>query len=79
MYKAIEIQAPNHLKLKHGYTSIFLAGSIEMGQAEEWQRKIIDSVPTNQSYSLIQDVMIGIQHGGKQRKTLDLLNKLSGN
>ena len=45
MYKSIEIQAPNHLKLKHGYTSIFLAGSIEMGKAEQWQQKIIQSVP----------------------------------
>ena len=44
MYKTIEIQAPNHLKLKHNYTSIFLAGSIEMGKAEEWQKKIITSV-----------------------------------
>jgi hypothetical protein len=45
MYNAIEIQAPNHLKLRHGYTTIFLAGSIEMGKAEDWQRKIIESVP----------------------------------
>jgi len=45
MYDTIEIQAPHHLKLKHGYTTIFLAGSIEMGKAEEWQKKIITSVP----------------------------------
>lgn len=45
MYNSIEIQAPNHLKLKQGYTSIFLAGSIEMGKAEQWQQKIIQSVP----------------------------------
>lgn len=44
MYKSIEIQAPKTLKLKHNYTSIFLAGSIEMGKAEEWQKKIVDSV-----------------------------------
>ena len=44
MYKTIEIQAPNHLKLQHNYVSIFLAGSIEMGKAEEWQKKIITSV-----------------------------------
>lgn len=37
MYKSVEIQAPNNLKLQHRYTSIFLAGSIEMGKAEEWQ------------------------------------------
>lgn len=45
MYKSIEIQAPNHLKLKHHFTSIFLAGSIEMGKAEEWQKKVVESVP----------------------------------
>ena len=44
MYKTIEIQAPNHLKLQHNYVTIFLAGSIEMGKAEEWQKKIIASV-----------------------------------
>ena len=43
--KAIEIQAPNPLKLKKGYTSIFLAGSIEMGKAVEWQSKLIKAVP----------------------------------
>lgn len=43
--KSIEIQAPKTLKLKHNYLSIFLAGSIEMGKAEEWQKKIVDSVP----------------------------------
>lgn len=45
MYKSIEIQAPNQLKLKHNFTSIFLAGSIEMGKAEEWQKEIVESVP----------------------------------
>ena len=45
VYKSIEIQAPNTLKLKHDYLSIFLAGSIEMGKAVEWQKKIVDSVP----------------------------------
>jgi len=44
MYQTYEIQPPNHLKLRHNYTSIFLAGSIEMGKAEEWQKKIITSV-----------------------------------
>lgn len=44
MYNTIEIQPPNTLKLKHNYTSIFLGGSIEMGKAEEWQKKIITSV-----------------------------------
>lgn len=41
---AIEIQAPNDLKTKDGYKTIFLAGSIEMGKAEEWQKKIVDSL-----------------------------------
>ncbi len=45
MYESVEIQAPNHLKLKHNYKTIFLAGSIEMGKAEEWQKKIVESVP----------------------------------
>lgn len=45
MYKSIEIQAPNHLKLKHNYKTIFLAGSIEMGKATEWQKKVVNSVP----------------------------------
>jgi hypothetical protein len=45
MYKALEVQAPHNLLLRHNYTTIFLAGSIEMGKAEDWQRKIIDSVP----------------------------------
>lgn len=44
MTKSIEIQAPHQLKLKHGFTSIFLAGSIEMGKAEEWQQKIVETV-----------------------------------
>jgi hypothetical protein len=43
--KSIEIQAPHDLKIKTNYTTIFLAGSIEMGKAEEWQKKIVDSVP----------------------------------
>jgi len=45
MYKSVEIQAPNHLKLQHHYTTIFLAGSIELGKAEEWQKTIVNSVP----------------------------------
>ncbi len=44
MYKTIEIQPPNHFTLDDNYISIFLAGSIEMGKAEEWQKKIITSV-----------------------------------
>lgn len=43
--KAIEVQAPNNLKLKKGYKTVFLAGSIEMGKAVEWQQKLIDALP----------------------------------
>jgi len=42
--KAIEVQAPNELQTKEGYTTVFLAGSIEMGKAEEWQKKVIESL-----------------------------------
>jgi hypothetical protein len=42
--KMIEIQSPNNLTLKNGYTTIFLAGSIDNNKAEEWQKKIVDSV-----------------------------------
>lgn len=38
--KAIEIQAPNPLK-DDGRVKVFLAGSIEMGNAEDWQKMII--------------------------------------
>ncbi len=43
--RAIEVQAPNNLKLKKGFKTVFLAGSIEMGKAVEWQQKLIDAVP----------------------------------
>lgn len=41
MSKAIEIQAPNQTPMEDGYLKVFLAGSIEMGEAEEWQSKMI--------------------------------------
>tara|TARA_R110000868_G_scaffold51623_1_gene163276 strand:- start:770 stop:1246 length:477 start_codon:yes stop_codon:yes gene_type:complete len=41
MSKAIEIQAPNPVEDKEGFIKVFLAGSIEMGTAEDWQKKII--------------------------------------
>lgn len=44
MSKAIEIQAPNKVELKDGYISVFLAGSIEMGKAEEWQKRFINEL-----------------------------------
>lgn len=44
MSKAIEVQAPNQVPTKSGYLKVFLAGSIEMGKAEEWQSKIIKAL-----------------------------------
>jgi hypothetical protein len=41
MNKAIEIQAPNEVVLDTEYVNVFLAGSIELGQAEKWQEKVI--------------------------------------
>ena len=41
MNKAIEIQAPNKIEYVDGYVSVFLGGSIEMGKAEEWQKRVI--------------------------------------
>lgn len=38
--KAIEIQAPNKLE-DDGRVKIFLAGSIEMGKAEDWQKRVV--------------------------------------
>jgi len=48
MNKQIEVQAPNPLVFKDGYITIFLAGSIEMGNAEKWQEKIIKSLKNEQ-------------------------------
>lgn len=42
MSKSIEIQAPNPLKFKKGHLTVFLAGSIEMGKAKEWQKEVIE-------------------------------------
>lgn len=44
MKKAIEIQAPNEVVLDTEYTNVFLAGSIEMGVAEHWQKRVIDAL-----------------------------------
>jgi len=43
MSKAIEVQAPNKLVKHDGYVSVFLAGSIEMGKAIDFQRMIIEA------------------------------------
>jgi hypothetical protein len=39
--KAIEVQAPNEVTIDQEYINIFLAGSIEMGKAIEWQKEFI--------------------------------------
>jgi hypothetical protein len=44
MNKAIEVQAPNEVVLDTEYVNVFLAGSIEMGVAEHWQKKVIDAL-----------------------------------
>ena len=41
---AVEIQAPNKVEVKDGHKSVFLAGSIEMGKAEDWQKKIVEAL-----------------------------------
>lgn len=38
--KAVEIQAPNE-RPSDGRVKVFLAGSIEMGKAEDWQSRIV--------------------------------------
>ena len=37
--KAIEVQAPNEVVIDTEYINVFLAGSIEMGVAEHWQKR----------------------------------------
>ena len=39
-----EIRPPEPLKLQRGKPSVFLAGSIEMGTAVEWQAKVTDAL-----------------------------------
>ena len=41
--KAIEIQAPNKLE-DDDRVKIFLAGSIEMGKAEDWQARVVKEI-----------------------------------
>lgn len=47
----IVIQAPSHLLREDNNTLIFLAGSIEMGQAENWQKELIEVL--NKPYNTI--------------------------
>lgn len=43
----MEIQSPNKVSIQEGHISVFLAGSIEMGLAEDWQRTIINACSEN--------------------------------
>ena len=42
--KAIILTPPSETIEVEGYKSVFLAGSIEMGKAEDWQQKTIEAV-----------------------------------
>lgn len=42
--KAMETKAPDKWANKNGYISVFLAGSIEQGAAEDWQQKCVDTL-----------------------------------
>lgn len=48
MKKAIEVQAPNEVILDNEFVNIFLAGSIELGLAEHWQKRVIDALSDKQ-------------------------------
>ena len=41
---SMEIKSPNKVILKEGYKTVFLAGSIEMGLATDWQNEIITTL-----------------------------------
>ncbi len=43
----IEVQAPQPYTQYKGKHSIFLAGSIDMGVAEDWQKKIVESMTSH--------------------------------
>lgn len=40
----IELQAPKNFSKYDEYPAVFLAGSIEMGKASNWQRRLCDSL-----------------------------------
>lgn len=40
----IEVQAPHAYAQHSGKTKVFLAGSIEMGRAAEWQKRVVEEV-----------------------------------
>lgn len=47
-----EIKAPMKYSLSEGDLSIFLAGSIEMGEAEDWQVAVVDALSDYDVYLL---------------------------
>lgn len=42
----VEIKAPNTFKVKMAHWTVFLAGSIEMGTAVEWQEDLVNQFQT---------------------------------
>jgi hypothetical protein len=50
MSKGIEVQAPKPLVFKNDYITLFLGGSIEMGKAEDWQKKTNKIVKRRKNY-----------------------------
>lgn len=41
---AVEIKSPNPTHIDSKYYNVFLAGSIEMGTAEDWQTKLVEAM-----------------------------------
>lgn len=50
---AIEIQAPTNRVLRDNQFHIFLAGSIEMGKAEDWQSRIVKALDEAENIVLL--------------------------
>lgn len=44
-------EAPQKVKRPVGYTSVFLAGSIEMGKAKDWQTELTDKILADKKLS----------------------------
>jgi len=66
--KAKEIQAPNPFQCNSEDVKIFLAGSIEMGKAEEWQKKLIDTLK-DEPYSFLNPRRNDWDSSWEQKKT----------
>ena len=41
---AIECKPPKPVQKKEGYKTVFLAGSIEQGKADDWQTEIVEKL-----------------------------------